>query len=261
MGVYPQFSNGAVCQFPFQKILSYRTIVNSMEDGSRVVLDDPNAIAVRWKLAYAGLTDTEVAALESFFIGAEGRLQNFTFLDPSGNLLTWSEDFSQNAWQKSTFLECQAEVADPLGTQRATTLTNGGSADLALVQSIAVPGSSLCCFSFFARSNGAVTITLSRDTATEAAVVSNSWQRLFFATTTSDSDATSNFGVSVPPGGAVDLFGLQVEAQATPSTYVQTLDQSGVYPATRFDSDSLTFVADAPNSNSCQVSLYSRFTI
>jgi hypothetical protein len=261
MSIYPQLSNGAACQFPFEKTLLYRTIVNLVEDGSRIVLEDPNAVAVRWKLSYSGLTDTELTALQSFFESAAGRLQTFTFLDPSGNLLTWSEDFSQTAWQKSTFLQCQTGVGDPLGTQRATTVPNNGSAALALVQSISVPSSAFCCFSFFVRSNSAAVVTLSRGDASETVSVSNSWQRVFLATAASDGSATSSFSIVIPAGVAVDLFGMQVEAQTSPSTYVQTLDQSGVYPATRFDSDLFAFTADAPNSNRCQVSLYSRITL
>ena len=50
MQVFPQTTIGAVCQFPFTKTLQYRTIVNSVEDGSRIILDDPNASAIRWNL-------------------------------------------------------------------------------------------------------------------------------------------------------------------------------------------------------------------
>jgi hypothetical protein len=261
MNIYPQLSNGAVCHFPFEKTLRYRTIVNLMEDGSRVVLEDPNAAGIQWKLTYSGLTDTEAAGLQTFFGSVAGRLQTFTFFDPSGNLLTWSEDFSQTAWQMSTFLQYQAGTADPLGTQRATTVTNTGSGSLAILQSVAVPGSYLCSFSVYVRSSTPLTIVLTRDEVSQTFSISNTWLRVSLATTTSDAAQTSNFGVTIPVGAQIDIFGMQVEAQPTPSTYIQTLDQSGVYAATRFDSDSLAFTADNPNSNSCEISLYSRLSL
>jgi hypothetical protein len=259
--IYPQTPNGSVCQFPFTKTLQYRTIVNTAEDGSRVVLDDPNAAAVRWTLNYSGLTDTDVATYQSFFSSMAGRLQSFTFLDPAGNLLTWSEDFSQTAWQMSTFLQCQSGFTDPTGTQRATTVTNRGSGDLALAQSVSVPGSYLCCFSCFVSSAVQTSIALTRGSISESLSVSPVWRRVFLSTTTSDGADTSVFGISIPAGAQINVFGMQVEPQAQPSTYVPTLDRSGVYPATRFDSDTLSFKSEAPNNNSCEIKLYSRLAL
>jgi hypothetical protein len=261
MTIYPQFANGAVCQFPFEKTLIYRTISNTLEDGSRVVLEDPNSAAVQWKLGYSGLTDTEAESLQAFFVSVSGRLQTFTFLDPTGNLLTWSEDFTQPAWEMSSLMACHVGANDPLGTQRAITVANNGTASLALAQSISVPSSYLCSFSFYVRSTTPLAITLARGSATEVFSVTSSWQRAVLATIASAGSETSTFSVTLPAGAQVDLFGMQVEAQPAPSTYVRTLDQSGVYTATRFDSDSLAFTTDGPNSNRCHVGLYSRISL
>jgi hypothetical protein len=84
---------------------------------------------------------------------------------------------------------------------------------------------------------------------------------VFLSAATSDGADTSTFGVTIPAGAQVDLFGMQVAPQTGPSTYVQTLDRSGVYPATRFDSDSLSFTSSAPNSNACEIKLYSRLAL
>jgi len=261
MTIFPQLPNGTLCQFPLERTLRYRTIANLAEDGSRFVLQDPNASAIQWKLSYTGLTDGELDIIRSFFESCSGRLRSFTFVDPSANLLTWSEDFSQTAWQTNTFLQLQAGVLDPLGTRRATTVTNAGATDVALVQTIAVPDVYLCSFSLFARSDHANSIILCRGTGSKPVSISHSWRQVFLSTSLPDGGTSSSFGVTIPAGGSVDIFGLQVEAQLAPSTYVQSLDQSGVYPLTRFDSDSLSISASAPNSNSCQISLYSRLTL
>src|ERR1700731_1820777 len=99
MYIYPQASNGSVCQFPFTKSLKYRTIANVGEDGSRILLQDTDATAITWNLKYTGLSDTELQGIQRFFESMGGRLRNFTFVDPSDNLLTWSEDFSQPCWE------------------------------------------------------------------------------------------------------------------------------------------------------------------
>lgn len=260
MDIYPQSQNGSICQFPFQKSLHYRTIVNIGEDGSRLALEDPNAAAISWKLSYSGLSDTERLGFETFFDNMSGRLKNFTFLDPSGNLLLWSEDFGQAVWHKSGLLTSSTGISDPCGTLRATAITNNGPGDLTLTQSVSVPGSYLCCLSCFVRSPNPATIQLTRDSSTKEVIVSSAWRRVFLTGASSGSES-SVFGLTIPTGAQIHVFGMQVEAQTRPSTYVQTLDRSGVYPMTRFDSDTLTFSSDAPNSNSCEITLYCKLAL
>jgi hypothetical protein len=65
------------------------------------------------------------------------------------------------------------------------------------------------------------------------------------------------FGVQLPAGVQVDAFGAQVEAQPGAGLYKKTIDQGGVYTATRFSSDLLSVTATAPNQNSCQTNLIS----
>jgi hypothetical protein len=261
MNIFPLRPNGSVCQFPFQKSLGYRTIANTLEDGSRIVLEDPNAASINWKLGFSALTDTELSVLRSFFEAMKGRLQSFTFVDPGGNLLVWSEDLSQSAWQKSSFLQYQSGVADPLGTQRATSVTNAGSGAVTFTQSIPVPGSYLCCFSVYLQSAAPVTISISRGATAQEVLVGPAWQRAFLSGTTADGSDTSIFGLTLPPGGNVEVFGLQVQSQPGPSTYVPTLDRGAVYSATRFATDSLQFTPVAPNNSNCELELYSRLVL
>jgi len=51
-----------------------------------------------WSLAYTHLTDAEMFALSSSTIAAEGTLNGFTFVDPSLNLLAWSDHLNNSAW-------------------------------------------------------------------------------------------------------------------------------------------------------------------
>jgi hypothetical protein len=118
MPVYPQLGSGALSQFPVQKVRRARTVVNRAADGSTIKLADPAAEVTEWLLSYSDLSDEEVRALQSFFGAVEGTLNGFTFLDPTGNLLAWSGQLDNAAWQTEPLLSLTEGVSDPLGTSR-----------------------------------------------------------------------------------------------------------------------------------------------
>ncbi len=93
--VYPQLETGALSQFPVRKTRRTRTVTNRAADGSTIKLSDPAGVTTEWTLTYSDLSDQEAASLRAFFEAAEGSLNGFTFLDPSGNLLAWSDQLDQ----------------------------------------------------------------------------------------------------------------------------------------------------------------------
>src|SRR2546425_7620820 len=99
MPFFPQLSSGAISQWPIQKRMVTRTIVNEAADGSRWKYADASAGAVRWALKFPAITDDEKNALTRFFQQAEGRLGSFGFLDPTENLLRWSEKLDEAVWE------------------------------------------------------------------------------------------------------------------------------------------------------------------
>ncbi len=259
MLVFPQLSSGALAQFPIQTLRLKRTITNAAADGSRVVLSDPNQSTIEWHLKYAGLSDAEQTTLVQFFESTEGSLQTFLFPDPAGNLFAQSETLNQSVWQANSLLTIQANIKDPLGTTRATRLTNTSAGVLTLAQTIAVPGTLTCCFSIYVRSDRAGSVTLTRtsggnvSSATFAA--GTSWQRKWLTGSATNGGTSSAMAIVVPAGESIDVFGMQVDGQNAPSEYMQTLVQSGVYTAARFQRDTLTITADAPNRSSCTLSI------
>src|SRR5579872_3936406 len=124
MLVYPQLSSGALTQFPGLRRRRTRTISSAMDDGSSVKLGDPGAAGMEWRLQYQGLGDAEIAALQQFFLAAEGSLNGFTFLDPSGNLLAWSEVLNHNVWTADPQLTVQGGVTDPAGGANGWQINN-----------------------------------------------------------------------------------------------------------------------------------------
>src|SRR5205823_3406254 len=143
---YPQ-----MIQFPVRKTKRARTVVNLAADGRTVLLADPFAETMEWRLEYADLTDDEAAVLEQFFEAVEGSLNEFTFLDPTGNLLAWSGTLTADVWQTDPLLVLTDGVADPLEETEAWHLSNLGGAAQSIGQTIEAPGGYSYCFSVYVR--------------------------------------------------------------------------------------------------------------
>src|SRR5579863_3831656 len=124
MFYFPQLSTGAIGQYPIQKRRLTRTVTNEATDGVMFKLVDTNAVAVEWTLQFTTMSDDESNALALLFNNVEGQLGSFTFLDPTDNLLLWSEDLTQPAWSANSLLTITGGVADPNGGTSATQLSN-----------------------------------------------------------------------------------------------------------------------------------------
>ena len=121
---YPQLTTGAVCQLPVTQRTSIRTVSNELAGGDTIRMADPNYEIKRWQLQYSGLTDGEWASIEQLFEATEGRLATFTFLDPTDNLLMWSEDWTKTVWTADPLLQLVNGIPDPVGASNAMQLTN-----------------------------------------------------------------------------------------------------------------------------------------
>src|SRR5215471_19844850 len=163
---FPQLSTGSIGQFPIQKRRIARTVVNEAADGSRFKLADSNAALVEWTLNYQTLTDAERDALAQFYGSVEGRLGDFTFLDPTDNLLLWSEKLDENVWERSLLLTVTVGVADPNGGTSANRIINTGAGPLTIQQVVNGPGWFEYAFSMQGTSAQSEQLTLIRSTTT-----------------------------------------------------------------------------------------------
>ena len=252
---FPQLSSGAAGQFPIQKKRTARTLVNQSVQDYEIKLADPGAATTEWQISFAELNDQELAALETLFAATEGRLTSFTFVDPTDNLLAWSQEQNQAVWQADPLLTLTANIADPMGGTGAFQVTNAGLATQILQQSIAAPASLEYCLSVYARSNQSMQVWLMRGPETNASTISPEWTRLTSAGQQSSGNDSISFGVALNPGSTVDVFGMQVEAQPTASLYKQTAETGGVYPHARFRDDVMTITTVGPNRHSCEMNI------
>jgi len=254
MLVYPQLATGALSQYPVQKRRSLRTVVNTSLDGRAIKLADPGAETTEWQLAYAGLTDDEVAALQQFFAASEGTLNSFTFLDPTGNLFAWSGQLNNAAWSAGPFLSVTGGIADPAGGMNAWHLSDSGAGAQNISQTLSAPAAYLYCFSVFARSLESTAVTLLHGTNRVNRILGTDWSRIMAAASGDASAASIAFGVELPAGGSADVFGMQVEPQAGASLYKATTT-GGVYENARFRDDALSITTTGVNCHSATVNI------
>lgn len=259
MTYFPQLTSGALAQYPLRKRRISRAVVNTMGDGSDRKLLDPMAAAVTWRLVYSGLTSEERAKLEQFFESVEGRLGTFTFLDPTDNLLVWSEQLTNAAWVKGPLLALSEGVADPLGSNRATRVTNDGGTVQAVEQAVEGPGWYGYCFSLWGRSASPGNLTLFRRTASaresSGYKIGPTWRRLALSGSFQTTEEGVKFGVEFEPGSSAEVFGMQVECQPHASEYKPTTSRSGVYETARLDADWFDVITEDLDSHSCQVEI------
>jgi hypothetical protein len=252
MLVFPQLATGAVGQYPITKRRRARTVVNEAAEGARVKLADAAAATVDWELEFSALSETERGAIEALHAAVEGRLGTFTFLDPTDNLLCWSEKLDETIWARNSLLT----VADMAGFWR---VTNTGAGALAISQTINGPGWFTYAFGMKARGAAA---TLRRSAGAESQernfALGNEWRSIVLSGGFGSEEEAVTFGIELAPGDSVDLKEIQVEAQAGMSGYKKTFSPCGVYPQARFAEDELAFTAEAPDQNSCVVRIRAR---
>jgi hypothetical protein len=246
--VYPQ-----LIQFPVQKTKRPRTVVNTAADGSTVRLADPAAEITQWRLDYVDLMDDEAALLEQFFADAEGSLNGFTFLDPTANLLAWSDELDIDVWQTDPLLMVTDLVADPAGGTRAWRLSNPAGAGQGIGQTIEAPGGYSYCFSVYVRAAAPTTVRLTAGGEATDRVVTSAWDRIVFAVTPAAAESV-RFGIEVSNGAALDIYGPQVEAQGGASKY-RAATRGGVYTDAHLSDDVFSVTRTGCNRNSCTVNI------
>jgi hypothetical protein len=259
---FPQLATGALAQFPLRRQLLRRTIVNQHLDGTVVKLDDPSAARITWDLRYLGLTETERQNIETLFRDAEGRLRSFTFLDPAGNLLRWSEDLSKAVWHKDGAIQVVSDVTDPNGTSRAVRITNTAQVSQGVEQKADVPGWFHYCFGVKARAAAPTQMTLSisnaAGTISSVQRVTSDWASYWCAGQIDGSAEDLTCRLALDGGGAIETFGFQLGAQPNPSDYRRTYSQSGVFGNSRFLDDELEFVANGIDDHAVALRVFSR---
>lgn len=206
---------------------AYVTRVNATEQRSSVA--GPRKV---WDLEME-LSDAEREQVEAFFAARNGPYDSFLFLDPMDNLLRWSEDFAQAAWQKT----------DPSHLAlNGSRITNSGPLPNVISQPLAIADVPLCGSIYLKDATGPVTLRLTG--ATEITVTPGSdWMRYVLT------GAGSGFEIELPAGASVDLSAAQVITGQAPGAYVRTGAAGGCHAGSYFDWPQLQHRALGPDRN------------
>jgi hypothetical protein len=238
MLTYPQLAH-----YPIVKRRRRRTVINRAADGRAIKLADPAGEITEWQLAYAELSDEEAGALQEFFLAAEGSLNEFVFVDPTANLLEWSAKLDEAVWVRGPLL-----TATEAGG--VWSLANAGAGPQTIAQTIEAPAGFVYCFSLYARSGAPGTVRLVTDGAVSEQPVGPGWRRLQTMVTPED----PTFGIEIAAGHAVEVRGVQVEAQAGASA-ARVSSAGGVYEGARLRDDWIETIATGVNRHSCTVNI------
>lgn len=262
MLVFPQLRTGALSQYPLRQTRSGLTLTNGLADGNAVSWVDSVPRMNRWQLTARDLTDTESESIQSLFAAVEGRLGTFTFIDPTANILAYSEDLTKPCWSKDPMLQFTASVTDPYGGQRATRVINAGQNEQAVSQTLPLPASFTYAFSVYGRSAGGSMLSLQRSSSSASqrrtVAPADAWTRWSIGGALTGEDESVTFSLVLPAGASVDLFGIQAEPQPAPSAYKQSGARNGVYSHSRFDDDVLRLVSDGPNQHRYDLRIVAR---
>ena len=256
---YPQLTSGALVQYPLRKTRIARTIKNILPDGNMILLPDSGASRTIWQLEYSSLSLSDIQSLQSHFKACKGPLSAFTFIDPTGNMLVSSTDLATVAWQKSSLLQIQTGTTDPFGGTAAQTITNYGQNTQELEQVVRVPANYQYCFSLYAVAAGQNQITVFRrgpnSQESTQVTVHSGWNRLVSSGRLNDSGSALTVGISLDAGTQVQIFGMQLEAQISPSRYQPTIQIGGVYTNAHWATEQLQITAEGIDSYATTVSI------
>ena len=167
------------------------------------------------------------------FVGSNGLIQT---TPQSRNLLTFTEEFNNAAWVKSSATVAANSVAAPDGTMTADTLTASGANGTAL-QTFTASAVPYTFSVWLRRLTGTGNVQLTVDGTTYATVtLTTAWAR--FETTLTPSAGSRTAGVRiVTSGDAVYAWGAQLEQASAATDYTKNV--GGLYPP-RFDYDPVT---------------------
>jgi hypothetical protein len=258
MLAFPQVLTCGSGLYPVRKRHISRTVFNRLADGSAVAWSDVDAGAVVWDISLAGLTRSETDAIEALFESSQGDQGTFTMLDPLGNLLSWSEDFTAAAWVKDPLIQIQPGVVDPWGGTRGTRCTNGSNVVAGVKQALTVPSGFHYCLSVWAGAQSSGSISLGIGDNSVRYAIGAGWNRIQIAGVSNETLNAVSFQIQIPPGSSVDLCAAQVEPQLAPSNYKRTGAFGGIYPHARFASQELIAIAQSVDVFDAAVRVFSR---
>ncbi|MFL6451371.1 MAG: hypothetical protein ACJ746_27395 [Bryobacteraceae bacterium] len=256
---YPQLRTGAIAHYPIRKTSLTRTVANVVPGGSVLMYPDDPARRISWSWDYVGLTLAEVGTVQNFFSSCNGPLRPFTFLDPTGNLLSASSNFAAPAWQVSSALKVAGKSVRPFSDTPAVTVVNEGQASQELSQTLAIPSDYTYCFSIYVGSATPQSVTLFRRSVHSEQAASfdagPKWKRIWTSGSLNDDATGFSVGLKLSAGQQLSISAAQLEVQPGISPYRDRPETGDLYPNAHWAMEELAVRHFGPNNCSISVSI------
>lgn len=205
----------------------------------------------RFNVNFSNISDAEVSVLYAFFQSMRGKWGSFRFLDPNGNLLQYSQDFTNAAWTKT--LTVATGQPDPFGHALGCSLTAGHMQAVAGPSDGGLSGFVMCASIYLKALAGGVTASIGfvdQTTSTQYlktfSLPANSWLRI---SNNLVLPTSNQFVFYLSVSGSCLAFGAQVSPTKAECTYTCTPGGFGYYQNCRFDSDIFEVRVIGPNQN------------
>jgi Conserved hypothetical protein 2217 (DUF2460) len=82
MATFPKLKTGAVAQYPATRIFRFQNQILRFLDGTDQRYRDSAGPFYSWEIRLDQLDETELAALQAFFLANQGSFASFAFTDP-----------------------------------------------------------------------------------------------------------------------------------------------------------------------------------
>lgn len=264
MVYFPQINaNLILTQVPYGTSLEFENIDVPVETGmvwsyplrGAGLSGYPSGSLGKFNVNFSNISDAEVNLLYTFFQSVRGKWGSFRFLDPSGNLLSYSQDFTNAAWVKT--LTVTTGQPDPSGHTLGCSLTAGHMQSIAGPSDGGLSGFVMCASIWLKAVSGSVAATIGFiDETTSTAytqqftVASGAWTRISKNLVL---PTNNQFVFYLNLSGSAYGFGAQVSPMKGEGAYACTPGAYGYHANCRFDTDVFNIQAVGPNQNQLQL--------
>ena len=107
--MFPMLKTGAVMQYPARRTILFNTDTIRFLDGTEQRFRNSAAVLHRWTIQLDLLDESELDALDQFFLSNQGRFGSFSFTDP---------------WDGTSYPNCSL-AADTFGSQLTAEMRGG----------------------------------------------------------------------------------------------------------------------------------------
>jgi hypothetical protein len=277
---FPQInSNCILTQLPYTAGFEFDTVSSDMETGMRWAFsrrdntDLPDDYAQlplgRFQIQFPMITDAEAATLLTFFQSMCGRYGAFQLLDPGGNLVQSSEDFTALSWDLTNGpVGIPGSDTDPFGGSLATILSAAGDNSFVMTPIGPVAGGMtgfVMCASAWVKANSSGQklmigfIDSSNNVfGTIWTLPEGVWMRIYCSATFWSNNEMRFLlgGYDTWEGTTISVFGVQVAPTKGEGAYVRSPDNYGYHPNCRFDTDMFQEQVLGPNQRSVVLPMF-----